>query len=392
MELDNTYCSLANNGLFCSIDGKVSQCCIQDRKFFSSLDWSTIDNIEQFYKSNSSLSEIRDALNNGIRHPACKTCWYYEDIGNISKRQKHSKPSDTTVSFLDLRLTNKCNLKCKMCGTHSSDQWVNYGLELEKEKGIDTISRHSVPDSYPVEHMLNLVLKSPNLKHIRFAGGEPFIMPEVEKFIDGLINENKTNIHLDFITNVTAVKPKVIEKLQKFERVVINCSIDGVGEEFEYQRYPAKWETIEKNFKTLLNYRTRDLIVTLVPCVGILNTLTIDKFLEWTLQFEQFDQRMYIAFNEILTPSFQNFRHIPIYKREHTIKKLNAIKKDFLMYRRSKSEKYNWESFIEKSIHEYKPMSEQDKKTFKHYALDIWDYKCNTKFLDMYPWAEEIWN
>ena len=74
MELDNTYCSLANNGLFCSIDGKVSQCCIQDRKFFSSLDWSTIDNIEQFYKSNSSLSEIRDALNNGIRHPACKTC------------------------------------------------------------------------------------------------------------------------------------------------------------------------------------------------------------------------------------------------------------------------------------------------------------------------------
>lgn len=388
MESNNTYCSLANNGLFCSIEGKVSQCCIQDRKFFSSPNWSAIDNLEQFYKSNSVLSEIRDALNNGIRHPACKTCWHYEDTGSISKRQKYSEPSDTTVSVIDLRLTNKCNLKCKMCGAHSSDQWVNYGLELEKEKGIDTISKKPAPKSYPVEHMLNLVLKSPNLKRIRFAGGEPFIMPEVEKFIDGLIDENKTNIHLDFITNVTTVKPKVIEKLQKFKRVVINCSIDGVGQEFEYQRYPAKWETIEKNFKKLFDYKTKNLIVSLTPCIGILNTLTVDKFLEWTLQFK----KMSISFNEIVNPSFQNFRHIPMYKREHTIKNLNIIKKDFLNVCRNESEKYNWDNFIEKGMHDYKPMSSVDKQSFKHYALDIWDYKCNNKFLDMYPWAEEIWN
>ena len=392
MAENSTYCSLAHNGLFCTTQGKVAQCCVQEMKYFDIPDWKNISNFEEYYKTDPKILEVRNALDNGIKHPACERCWHSESTGSISKRLRHQKQTDLTVSFLDLRLTNKCNLKCKMCNPNSSDQWVNYGLELEKNVGIDTISkRYKAHDEYPLDHMFELLLQSPNIKQIRFAGGEPFLMPEVETFIHRLVDEGKTDMELDFITNCTTVKPKFIEVLQKFKRVVIGCSIDGVGEEFEYQRYPAKWSSIEKNFKTLWSYKTPAFVVRITPCISILNTLTIDKFLEWTLQFP----KLSMSYNEVITPSFQNFRHIPLHVRQDTINRLDKIRSIANQARvdmGNTNHIHDWKNFLEKGIYMYKPMSEQDKKTFKHYALDIWDYKCNTKFLDAYPWAEEVWN
>lgn len=392
MELSKTHCALANTGLFVDTKGTVAQCCIQDKSYFTKLNWSDINDLNVFYQTSTNLNNIRQSLSSGQQHPACKTCWNYENIGNItSKRQKHFyyETTKNTVQHLDLRLTNKCNLQCKMCHPGNSDQWHNLGQEL-KDKGINTIAEQSsnIKD-YDLKHVLELVLNSHDISVIRFAGGEPFVMPEVEEFIFNLIENERTNISLHFITNATVIKPKILEAIQKFKFVQLSCSIDGVEEELEYQRYPVKWNTVENNFKKLYSFNSSEFMVTLVPCIGLLNTLTVDKFMEWTTQFKNIN----VVYNEIRDPSFQNFRYIPLDIRQPTFDGLQKVKDKFLknLNPSNISEINNWTNFINKEIYAYTSMPEECKKKLKHYALDIWDYKCNTKFLDAYPWAEQLW-
>ena len=40
---------------------------------------------------------------------------------------------------------------------------------------------------------------------------------------------------------------------EKFKRVQIGASIDGMNDVLEYQRYHAKWKSIEKNLQLLDN-------------------------------------------------------------------------------------------------------------------------------------------
>src|SRR6056300_85876 len=225
--------------------GFISSCCVQDLEI--SVDWNKVDNLEDWFVTNEILNKTRKDMNMGIEIPECQSCWIQESQGfksrRVLKKIYHSGdvPTSTpTIRNLDLRLSNKCNLQCKMCTVTDSSQLYNLGIEL-KDKGITDLLYQPdiVTHDIPTTKLLNLVLDLPNLKFIRFAGGEPFIMNEVEDFLQKLIDNNKTHIEIEFITNCTTVKQSVINKLKQFDNIAIACSIDAVGEQFEYQRYPA---------------------------------------------------------------------------------------------------------------------------------------------------------
>lgn len=373
-----TQCTLTNNGFNIDTTSRVGHCCIQKRDI--RVDWNTVDNLNEWYKNNDWLNAIRNDLNSGIEHPACESCWYNERNNSQSKRhrvnQKYGETSHS-IRHLDLRLSNKCNLQCKMCSGGFSDQLVNLAYEL-KDAGVDNDLLKHIPSQFlevDTKKLLNLVLELPDLQTLRFAGGEPFIMPEVEEFLYKLVEKGKTDLEIEFITNCTSAKTRILDTLEKFKHVELMCSIDAVGDALEYQRYPARWETIERNFIRMYNSKCK---VGLTPAISMLTYHNMTEFFAWTTQFPN----ARVSYNEVDYPSFLDFRLIPLDSRKEFCKSFSKV-----MFGNVNK---NWKLFQTTTMYEHRQISTREQQQLQHYSKDIWDYKCNVKFLEAYPWAEKL--
>lgn len=374
------FCTLTDNGFNIDTTGRIGHCCIQNREI--QVNWNDVIDLNEWYKSSTWLNNIRNDVNTGIENTACDNCWKNENAGKESKRIRVNKQYGKTshsIQHLDLRLSNKCNLQCKMCSGGFSDQLVNLAYEL-KSNGIDSDLLNyipSQPSNVDIKTLLDLVLELPDLKTLRFAGGEPFIMPEVEEFLFKLVERGKTDLDIEFITNCTSAKTRIIETLEKFKRVELMCSIDAIEDALEYQRYPAKWKTIERNFIKMYNSKC---IVGLTPCISMLTYHNMTDFFNWANQYP----KTRISYNEVEYPTFLDFRLIPISARTkfyETFSKVQFIDVND-----------NWRKFQKDIMFEYRTPTGDERNKLKHYSEDIWDYKCNVKFLDAYPWARELIN
>ena len=376
----NNWCTLTDNGFTIDTTGRIGHCCIQTREI--QVNWDEVTDLNAWYKSNDWLNTVRSSLANGFTHPACENCWKNENSGKESKRTRVNRQYGNTshgIQHLDLRLSNKCNLQCKMCSGGFSDQITNLAYEL-KSKGLYTdLLKHIPSQQYQVDvkKLLDLVLDLPDLNTLRFAGGEPFIMPEVEEFLIKLVEKGKTDLEIEFITNCTSAKTHIIETLEKFKHVELMCSIDGTGDALEYQRYPAKWNTIERNFIKMYNSKC---VVGLTPCVSMLNYDNMTEFFNWANKYPN----ARVSYNEVDYPTFLDFRLIPLSARTKFYETFSKIQ--FL------DVNDNWRKFQKETMFEYRTPTDDERAKLTHYSKDIWDYKCKVKFLDAYPWAIEILN
>jgi organic radical activating enzyme len=258
-----------------------------------------------------------------------------------------------------------------MCSPGDSDQLVKLSDQLDIA-GIANPYKKLLPKNSNTDtaKLLDLILELPELEAIRFAGGEPFIMPEVEQFLHRLVAHGRTNVSIEFVTNCTSAKPKLIELLEQFNHVELMCSIDGVGSTLEYQRYPAKWSVIENNFKRMYESKCNTRIV---PCIGLLNANDLVNFFAWAEQYE----RSLITYNEIQEPSFLDFRLVPL---EHRV---------FLKDVSKNSVAPSWDHYIDELQYQVREPTLEESNELKQYA-SAWDYRSTEKFLDRYPWANYI--
>jgi organic radical activating enzyme len=376
--VDSKYCSYANNGLFISTTGKVSNCCIQNQR--DDVNWDTVDDLQQLYYNVRLLKSVKESLDNNQEHPACDRCWKREKLGLDSKRIRDGQHQySKNIEYIDLRLTNKCNLQCRMCNPSLSSQLNNISINL-----LDKNIKHNLfppvdNNQYALEKVLDLILELPSVKTISLAGGEPFLMPEVEEFLCRLVEKKKFNINLKFFTNCTIVKPKILNVIKKFKSVELNCSIDGVDKELEYQRYPAKWKSIEKNFNTLYNESSDSFKVNITPTLTLLNLVTVDKFLHWANNYNKSS----IGYSEVTDLTFLNFRYVPLEVRDSAISNLKNIK----LHSRFDNA---WQHFIQTEIHQHNVPSSRERLNLKFYANNIWNYNNNTDFLKQYPWMQNF--
>lgn len=119
--------------------------------------------------------------------------------------------------------------------------------------------------------------QSETLKEIYFTGGEPLINPKVEEIIDFLIEKGvEKNITLQFNSNCTTVKDDFLTKLSKFRQIDFALSLDGMGADYEYIRYPSRWSNVSKNILKLKKLPNANL--TAVPMVQIYNVLNMVNF------------------------------------------------------------------------------------------------------------------
>lgn len=91
-----------------------------------------------------------------------------------------------------------------------------------------------------------------SLRRLYITGGEPLINDRVAEILDFIISRGAArHIDLELSTNCTHVDSRIVERLRKFRRVSLLLSLDGIGETFEYIRYPARWKVVDANARIL---------------------------------------------------------------------------------------------------------------------------------------------
>ena len=179
------------------------------------------------------------------------------------------------IGHLELRLGNFCNLKCTMCGPYASSTWsaeAKKNEEAFKEYNIKHIKTETWYNDEKNRKLIYSILK--NCISVNFGGGEPFMNPYVNDFLNVINLDTK----IDIVTNGTKLPDSTLDILQKFKNMNIYLSVDGIGPHNDYIRNGSKWNDIEKNIK---RYKERNIKVELYYILQHTSLFTFQPLYEY---------------------------------------------------------------------------------------------------------------
>jgi len=267
-----TFCILPFVHLYSEPKGEMKPCCIAGG-FDTPLDLKTLSIDEAF--NSPQMKELRKNMLEGKRNKVCDVCYKKEDLNRVSPRSDFNKNSlwempvvnedysvETQFQHIDIRFSNLCNFKCRMCNHDFSSNWFE---DYEKIAPGYTIGRKKVMkvSDTIVE---DLIPHLTNIKSFYFAGGEPLIMPEHYKVLKHLYDTmpvlekhwgNKRPLSIHYNTNLSVItydEQSLIDLWDGFDRVFLSISCDGVGEVGEYQRIGFQHDRFVENLKTIQKY------------------------------------------------------------------------------------------------------------------------------------------
>ena len=304
--IKSNICPLPWTSLEVSVNGSVKPCClykeeISDKKrlnpyqLYKVYKSSTLTDIQ----NSEYMQELRKEFVSGSKPKGCRSCWAEEDAGKTSKRMNslykmrsslkdwtpNSKPS---LKFIDFKLGNVCNLKCRICGSWSSSKWAQEELSYNKDNDLARLhlNEGGWPKRYP-EFFENVKKVLKDVEYFEFTGGEPFMIQQHFELLKYCIKEGYAkNQDIHYNTNGTHLPgPEIFEMWKHFKRVEIAFSIDDIGEQFEYQRHPAKWIEVNENMYKFKQQRTDNMQFQICTTISMFNVLNLAKIALWVKQF-----------------------------------------------------------------------------------------------------------
>jgi radical SAM protein with 4Fe4S-binding SPASM domain len=293
MQESEAFCMKPWVHLFVSQYGSVVPCCLtpwDKNQALGDINERTVSEIW----NGSEMKKFRSKLLKDQKDLRCKQCYESEKVGLKSTRQmtnalyshkldwvKETKSTGFSASskpiYWDIRISNFCNFKCRICGHHSSSQWYN------DAKALDLISHdtkiHRGPKDFDkLLQQLDFVI--PDLEEIYFAGGEPLIMEEHYRILDLLIERGLCHVKLRYATNFSQSVYKgidVFEKWAQFSDVHVHASLDGMNQRGEYQRKGQSWEEVIANRERMLKI-CPDVQFLITSTISIYNVFSLPAF------------------------------------------------------------------------------------------------------------------
>ena len=301
------FCVLPWVSLETSPIGTVRPCCLAEEEITdingNKFDLSKSAELADIQDSNY-MRKLRKQFLRAEQPDTCRKCWAVEDADGTSKRMhtlnrlKHIIPdSDWTqdpkpLMFLDLKLGNICNLKCRICGSWSSSTFAVEEIEFspiaEKKTGFhyQMLKQGAwAKDNQDFwEEIKNL---SDQIRYIEFTGGEPFMIREHFRFLERIVDMGIAGqVEIHYNTNGTQFPDNAEDVWQHFKTVEIAFSIDDVGARFEYQRANAVWSEVESNIARFMAMRDRHPSIQLQACitVNVFNVIYLETVANWADQ------------------------------------------------------------------------------------------------------------
>lgn len=307
------FCILPWISIEASPLGTVRPCCLADDELVN-------DNQEKFHLSQANFIEIQDSSSMrqlrkqflaGEQPQTCRKCWNEERGGRTSKRMhtlnrlKHLDINDTWTEdakplvFLDLKLGNICNLKCRICGSWSSSQFAIEEIndlpdnpEAKKKSPAYQMLRAGAWPKENKNFWEQIDASLDQIRYIEFTGGEPFMIREHFQMLQGIVDRGIAgNVEIHYNTNGTIFPAEAEDIWKHFKTVEIAFSIDDLGPRFEYQRSNAKWDEVQENIKQfflLKRHLPETIQLQVCTTVNVFNVRYLDQVAQW-LEHRPFD-------------------------------------------------------------------------------------------------------
>ena len=302
--MSDTLCVLPFTHLATHPNGNVSLCCVSDHVNCAShaktdgkilsLNDSTVDevfNSDYFKKTRLQMLDNKEPY-------ACRRCYEEERKGIQSKRQTENlnylesssdiiakTQDDGTLipefKFIELRLGNVCNLKCRTCNPVSSSKWVVEYKKLNEDLTFVTdYSKIEAGVWYEDEDFWQELSKySSRLETVYVNGGEPTLVEKHFNFLTRLIEMGLNHqVTLWYNINLTLLPEKLLKLWEKFDKVQLSLSIDDLHQRNDYIRSGSNWDTTIFNLEKLRNIPK--LNISICQTVSIYNVFYMDEFYE----------------------------------------------------------------------------------------------------------------
>jgi MoaA/NifB/PqqE/SkfB family radical SAM enzyme len=263
----------------------------------------------------------------------CRRCWQEERAGRTSKRMhtqdrlKHwigDQPwtaDARPLMFLDLKLGNICNLKCRICGSWSSSTFATEELNfiIDREEKKTSFHYQMLRDgAWPRNsdnfwHQLDTAMSE--VRYIEFTGGEPFMIREHFDLLRRLVDRGYAHqIEIHYNTNGTQYPEEAEDIWRHFGHVEIAFSIDDVAERFEYQRTNAGWAEANQNIERFRRMRERNRNITLQVCctINAFNVMYLEDVANWISQ-QEFD---FVYWNMLHDPYYFSIATLPDHAKQ----------------------------------------------------------------------------
>ncbi len=299
----------------------------------SSYEVADVKGIRGNWQTDPKYTKIRENMKRGIKLPkTCRVCYKYEDHGMTGYRThdsldwiarlslKNIKDFDkiTNPYYYELRLSNKCNLMCRMCTPLHSHLLIP---EFKENPGLVNSNQwYSEDQSFTDTSVIDV--ENLTKKHtVYLTGGEPTIMHEVYAFMRKCIDLEKTDFHFTIGTNAQRLNPLFMNLASKFSNMHFSISIDGYGKVNDYVRWKSDFDTIISNCHRLVN-QGHQITWNHVPTIwGIHRTHELFEYVS-----EHFPKvPLYLQYNRVdITCAFKS----PLI--EETLKSMERCKKTIL--------------------------------------------------------------
>jgi len=325
------FCVLPWVSLETSPIGTVRPCCLADDEIVD-------DAGKKFNLGNAVFTDIQNSKHmislrqeflDGKQPQTCRRCWHEERSGRTSKRVhtldrlKHmlSDHEYWTVDpkpllFVDLKLGNICNLKCRICGSWSSStfateelQWLRKGEDKKSSYHYQMLKQGAWPRENPqfwneIDQIIN------QIRYIEFTGGEPFMIQEHFDMLQGIVDRGIAGqVEIHYNTNGTHYPEQAEQIWSHFKTVEIAFSVDDVGPRFEYQRSNAVWTEVCNNIEKFKNLKKINKNIKLQVCITVnaFNVFYLEYVANWVAQ-QGFD---FVYWNMLHDPHYFSIATLP---------------------------------------------------------------------------------
>ena len=148
------------------------------------------------------------------------------------------------ISGVNLELTVRCNLRCKMCWW-----WGENGIASELSKDRNPI----VKEELNTQEIFDVVDQlAPQKTSFYISGGEPFVRDDAIEIIEYI---SRKGLSVSITDNGTLLSEDRLERIARIKNLSINFSIDGPREGHDKIRGHGMFEKTTSTIRRLLELR-----------------------------------------------------------------------------------------------------------------------------------------
>ena len=293
------FCVLPWVSLETSPIGTVRPCCLAEDEITDNAGkkYSLLETDLNEIHDSDYMQTLRQEFLDGIQPETCRKCWKEERSGRTSKRMHTLNRLEHIVTdtewtadakplvFIDFKLGNICNLKCRICGSWSSS---TFAAEEVRFEGKDSFHYQMLKDgAWPRRNQkfwTEIDKLMQQVRYLEFTGGEPFMIQEHFDLLQRMVDQDiASNVEIHYNTNGTHFPEHAESIWRHFKLVEIAFSIDDVGPRFEYQRANAIWDEVNTNMDQFEAMRDRNTNIQLQVCstVNVFNVMYLEGLANW---------------------------------------------------------------------------------------------------------------